>query len=190
MLRGLPMTGSTPAIKTLSSFLTVTKGAVVPQSNLFFNETGSLKHSEKLPADGREFAVVGINAHTNLQFGAAGATAAEREQLRYAFERVARFRMEVGEETVIDCLLADLLNYDSIPQLDGTIHREVRQMGGLRLDQEQSRVIRPNLRTVIELSVPTEFTTFDSGVTVQAGNIVAANQYFLQLNLDTDANAA
>lgn len=186
MVRGLPQKGDSPAIKTLTSYYTVVKGQPLQAEVLFFNESGSQKHSEKLPADSREYDIVGLSAHHTIRF--AGATNIIQDQTRLAYERATRFKMEIGEELIVDCTLADLLNYESVSGLDGTVSREVRQMGGLKLDPTRPRTIVPNVRTVIQIIQPT-MLTLDTGETVAIPSIVGANEYYLQLNIDTDATA-
>lgn len=185
MVRGLPKVGDSPAIKTLTSYYTVVKGEELQAEVLFFNENNK-KHSEKLPADSREYQIVCLSAHHNIRF--AGANTTIQDQTRLAYERAARFKMEIGEELIVDCTLADLLNYESISTNDGSINREVRQMGGLKLDPDRPRLIVPNLRTVIQIIQPT-LLTLDTGDTVAIPSIVNANEYYLQLNIDTDASA-
>jgi hypothetical protein len=186
-LRGLPMAGSAPAIKTLTAFYTVKKGQALAGEVLFFNEN-SPKNSDKLPTDGREFNIVGISAFHNIRF--AGANEFMQAQRRLAYENGTRFRLEVGEEMVIDCLLADLLKYESISQDDGSVVRDVKQMGGMKLDPNQPRFIRPGLRTVFQFIQPA-YTTLDvADSTVGIPNIVKEDEYYLQLNIDTDASSS
>jgi hypothetical protein len=187
MLRGLPQYGSSPAIQTLTSYSTTKKGTALAQDVLFFNDNNSLKSSQKLPADGRDFAIVGINVFHNIRFS--GGNTILQDQARLAYEHATRFRIEIGEELVVDVALSDLLGYDSIVNADGSVSREVKQISGLKLDPNQPRVIRPGLRTVLQITQPT-MLTLDTGETVAIPGICAADEYYLKLNLDTDANSS
>lgn len=209
-LKGISDNPLRPTMKTVTSYMKVTKGDQLPKNytKLFQELT-----TEEIPVNGRSFELLTLKANHNLRFN--GASPEERDQQRLAYETETMVRVTKGNVEIVYMPLAAFLPYTSIVNDDGSVTRErldhpwgvllynseaedARQMQiqdalnkGIAIEEAEQMypsskmMVNPKARFLVEISQP-QNTTDAGGVTFGITDFVDNDEYYVAFSLETD----